>query len=33
MTKIYVMESCHDCTEVKQIFKDNREYELIDIGQ
>ena len=33
MTKIYVMESCPDCTEVKQRYKDNPEYELIDIGQ
>ena len=27
------MESCHDCTEAKQLYKDNPEYELIDIGQ
>ena len=33
MTKIYVMESCPDCTQVKQLYKDNPEYELIDIGQ
>ena len=33
MTKIYVMESCPDCTEVKQLYKNNPEYELIDIGQ
>ncbi len=33
MTKIYVMESCPDCIEVKQLYKDNPEYELIDIGQ
>lgn len=33
MTKIYVMESCPDCTEAKQIYKDNPEYEIIDIGQ
>ena len=33
MTKIYVMESCPDCTEVMQRYKDNPEYELIDIGQ
>ena len=33
MTKIYVMESCPDCTEVKQLYKDNPEYKLIDIGQ
>ena len=33
MTKIYVMESCPDRTQVKQLYKDNPEYELIDIGQ
>jgi glutaredoxin-related protein len=33
MTKIYIMESCPDCTEVKQLYKNNPEYELIDIGQ
>ena len=33
MTKIYVMESCPDCTKAKQLYKDNPEYELIDIGQ
>ena len=33
MTKIYVMESCPDCTEVKQLYRNNPEYELIDIGQ
>ena len=33
MTKVYVMESCPDCTQVKQLFKDDPEYELIDIGQ
>lgn len=27
------MESCPDCTQVKQLYKDNPEYELIDIGQ
>ena len=27
------MESCPDCTMVKQRYKDNPEYELIDIGQ
>ena len=32
MTKVYVMESCPDCTQVKQLYKDNPEYELIDIG-
>ena len=33
MTKVYVMESSPDCTQVKQLYKDNPEYELIDIGQ
>lgn len=27
------MESCPDCTEVKQLYNNNPEYELIDIGQ
>ena len=33
MTKIYIMESCPDCTQVKQLYGNNPEYELIDIGQ
>lgn len=33
MTKVYVMESCPDCTQVKAELKDNPEYELIDIGE
>ena len=33
MTKIYVMESCPDCTEVKALYANRSEYELIDIGQ
>ena len=33
MTKIYVMESCPDCTEVKALYSNNPEYELIDIGR
>lgn len=33
MTKIYVMESCPDCTKAKELYKNNPEYELIDIGQ
>ena len=32
MTRIYVMESCPDCTQVKELYKNNSEYELIDIG-
>ena len=27
------MESCPDCTQVKQLYKDNPAYELVDIGQ
>ena len=33
MVKVYVMESCPDCTQVKQVYKDNPAYELVDIGQ
>lgn len=33
MTKIYVMESCPDCTSVKALYANRAEYELIDIGQ
>lgn len=27
------MESCPDCTEAKQLYKNNPDYEIIDIGQ
>ena len=33
MTKIYVMESCPDCIEVKAQYSDQPDYELIDIGK
>ena len=33
MIKVYVMESCPDCTTVKEIYSNNPEYQLIDIGQ
>lgn len=33
MTRIYVMDSCPDCTQAKELYKNNPEYELIDIGQ
>ena len=33
MTKIYVMESCPDCTEVKALYSNRPDYELIDIGR
>lgn len=32
MTKIYVMESCPDCTDVKALYSNNPNYELVDIG-
>ena len=33
MTKVYVMESCPDCVEVKQRYSDNPNFELVDIGK
>ena len=33
MIKVYVMESCPDCTAVKAKYGNNPEYKLIDIGQ
>jgi len=33
MTKVYVMESCPDCTEVKQRYSNDEGYQLIDIGR
>ena len=33
MIKVYVMESCPDCTAVKELYSTNLEYKLIDIGQ
>ena len=33
MTKIYVMESCLDCAQAKQLYGDNTDYEIIDIGK
>ena len=33
MIKVYVMESCPDCVEVKQRYSDNPDYELVDIGK
>lgn len=32
MTKVYVMESCPDCVEVKQRYSNNPDFELVDIG-
>ena len=33
MIKVYVMESCPDCTAVKARYAHHPEYQLIDIGQ
>ena len=33
MTRIYVMESCPDCIQAKQLFGNNPDYEIVDIGQ
>ena len=33
MTRKYVMESCPDCTQAKQQYGDNPDYEIIDIGK
>ena len=33
MTRIYVMESCPDCIQAKQLFGNNPDYEIIDIGK
>ncbi len=33
MTKVYVMATCPDCTQVKTQLADNPRYELIDIGE
>ncbi len=33
MTKVYVMATCPDCTQVKAQLAGNSRYELIDIGE
>ena len=33
MTRIYVMESCSDCTQAKQLYGNDPEFEIIDIGK
>ena len=33
MTRIYVMESCPDCAQAKQLYGGNQKYEIIDIGK
>ena len=32
MIKVYVMESCPACVEVKQRYSNNPDFELVDIG-
>ena len=33
MTRIYVMESCPDCNQAKQLYGNNPDYEIVDIGK
>jgi len=33
MTRIYVMESCPDCAQAKQLYENNPDYQIIDIGK
>lgn len=33
MTRIYVMESCPDCVQAKQLYGNNPNYEIVDIGK
>lgn len=33
MIKVYVMESCPDCAKVKELYSNDPQYELIDIGK
>ena len=33
MIKVYVMESCPDCIEVKQRYSNDPGFELVDIGK
>ena len=33
MTRIFVMESCPDCVQAKQLYGENPDYEIIDIGK
>lgn len=33
MTKVYVMESCPDCMEVKHRYSGKQDFELVDIGK
>ena len=33
MTRIFVMESCPDCVQAKQLYGENPDFEIIDIGK
>ena len=33
MIKVYGMDTCPDCVEVKKQIKDNKNFEFIDIGE
>lgn len=33
MIKVYVMETCPDCIQVKELYKNDPEYVLVDIGK
>lgn len=33
MVKVYVMETCPDCTRVKQVAAGNPDFQIIDIGE
>lgn len=33
MTKVYVMESCPDCSKVKEMYSNDPDYQLVDIGK
>lgn len=33
MIKVFVMQTCPDCTRVKELAKDNHNLEIIDIGE
>lgn len=33
LVKVFVMETCPDCTQVKAQLRDNPQFQLIDIGE
>lgn len=33
MIKVFVMQTCPDCSKVKQLYNDNPNVQLIDIGE